>query len=117
MKTKNHSVDPGPAIILNNRRTRNFICLVDAYRRPSRQRNTAGRYRVGAKNPKQARKLLQSAVGFGSVQVYYEDNTTRSSDLVPLGECRKETFVPGSARFSQEPVRHACCPKDKAVRP
>lgn len=99
--------DPGPAIIINHRKTRNFICLVDMHRRPSRQRNTVGRYRVGAKNAKQARKLLQTAIGFGSVQVYYEDNTAASSDIVPLSECRKEVFNPKTNRFDQEPVRHA----------
>ena len=49
-----------------------YVCLVDNYRRPSRQRNTAGRYLVGAKTEKEAKKLLQRAIGFGSVQVYYK---------------------------------------------
>lgn len=98
-----------PACV-NGRRTRNYICLVDTYRRPSRQRNTAGRYRVGAKNPKAARKLLQSAIGFGSVLVYYEDNTNQLSELVPIGECRREIWNTRSKRFDQTPVRHACEP-------
>jgi hypothetical protein len=51
---------------------RQYICLVDAYRRPSRRRNTAGRYRVAAKSPKEAVKLLRAKIGFGSIQVYYD---------------------------------------------
>ena len=110
MKSKTYTQDPGPAVKIRGRRTRNFICLVDHYRRPSRQRNTAGRYRVGAKNPEHARKLLQSAIGFGSVQVCYEDNTTNLSDMLPVGECRKETWDPGSRRFVHVPARHAGSP-------
>lgn len=51
---------------------KNYILLVDSYRRPSRQRNTAGRYRVGAKTPDDATELLRSKIGFGSIRVYYE---------------------------------------------
>lgn len=110
MKSRRHKPDPGPAVVLNGRRTRNFICLVDAYRRPSRTRNTAGRYRVGAKNPDHARKLLQKAIGFGSVQVYYEDNTTKGSPLVPCGECRRECWDPAAKRFTHTAVHHASEP-------
>lgn len=112
MKSKKYMRDPGPAVILNGRRTRNFICLVDTYRRPSRTRNTAGRYRVGAKNADQARKLLQKAIGFGSVLVYYEDNTTEGSPLVPCGECRREQWDPATRKFTQTAVRHAGDPMD-----
>lgn len=51
---------------------KNYILLVDSHRRPSRQRNTAGRYRVGAKSPDEAIDLLRSVIGFGSIRVYYE---------------------------------------------
>lgn len=51
---------------------KNYILLVDAHRRPSRQRNTAGRYRVAAKTPDEAVSLLREKIGFGSIQVYYE---------------------------------------------
>ena len=50
----------------------NYILLVDSYRRPSRQRNTKGRYRVGAKTEKEAVKLLREKIKFGSIQVYYK---------------------------------------------
>ena len=58
---------------------RKYICLVDNYRRPSRQRNTCGRYVVCAKTKQKAKEYLQRAIGFGSVQVYYEidENNTR----------------------------------------
>lgn len=49
----------------------NYILLVDNYRRPSRQRNTSGRYRVAAKTPDEAIKLLREKIKFGSIQVYY----------------------------------------------
>lgn len=49
-----------------------------------------------------------SAIGFGSVQAYYEDNTTVLSDMVPMNECRKEVFVPGQKCYQQEIARHAC---------
>lgn len=62
-----------------------YVCLVDNYRRPSRQRNTKGRYLVGAKTSEEAKKLLQDAIGFGSVQVYYratDDNGAIINDKV-----------------------------------
>lgn len=101
-----HHDDPGAPLVINRRRTRNFICLVDDYRPPAMKRRTAGRYRVGAKNPKQARKLLQAAIGFGSVQVFCEDNTRELSDPVPCGQCCRETWDPNARRFVQSETRH-----------
>ncbi len=49
-----------------------YVCLVDNYRRPSRQRNTKGRYLVCAKTEREAKEILQDKIGFGSVQVYYQ---------------------------------------------
>ena len=56
----------------------NYICIVD-YGRPSYtyNRNTSGRYRVGAKTEKEAEKLLRDEIKFGSIQVYYKDNTVK----------------------------------------
>ena len=51
---------------------RNFMLHVDGYRRPSRRRNTAGAYQVGAKNPEEAVEMLRKAIGFGSIKVAYE---------------------------------------------
>lgn len=45
-----------------------FVFIVDGYRRPSRQRNAAGRYRVSEKTSKKAEKLLQKTIKFGSIQ-------------------------------------------------
>lgn len=49
-----------------------YVCLVDNYRRSSRQRNTVGRYIVCAKTEKEAKEILQKMIGFGSIQVYYQ---------------------------------------------
>lgn len=93
---------------------KNYICLVDNYRRSSRKRNTYGRYRVGAKNPKQARKILQNAIGFGSVLVYYED----AKLLVGYKEIKKEVFDKNgnsndNLGFVLKPVFHATYPINK----
>lgn len=50
----------------------NYILLVD-YHRPVRlrRRSTEGRYRVAAKDEKEAIKLLREKIGIGSIQVYY----------------------------------------------
>lgn len=70
-----------------------YVCLVDTYRRPSRWRNTRGRYRVGAKNEKEARRLLQKAIGFGSVLVYYEDKNCPPQLRCKYRQCAKEKSV------------------------
>lgn len=49
-----------------------YVCLVDNYRRPSRQRNTMGRYLVCAKTESEAKEILQEKIGFGSIQIYYQ---------------------------------------------
>lgn len=65
---------------------KNYILLVDSYRRPSRCRNTRGRYRVGAKTPDEAVKLLRAVIGFGSIRVYYEvDPRMHEYDGPPVG--------------------------------
>lgn len=83
----------------------NYILLVDNYRRPERKRNTAGRYRVGAKSEKEAVKLLRNKIGFGSIQVYYKCN---ENDIkIANGMVVKET----TAGF--QPSRHATAPIEK----
>jgi hypothetical protein len=71
---------------------KNYILLVDNYRRPSRRRNTAGRYRVGAKTPEEATELLREKIKFGSIQVYYECNPKNElpSRMVGYKEVVKE---------------------------
>jgi len=69
----------------------NYIFLVDSHR-PFKmyrynkqgvthlyQRQTAGRYRVGAKSEKEARKILHDAIKFGSVTFFYEDKENRNA--------------------------------------
>lgn len=86
------------------------IVLVDAYRRPSRRRNTAGRYRVGAKTEKEAEELVRAAIGFGSVKFYYWENPDSTHKKVKYKEVVKE--IPSST-YSYEKPRHACDPLTK----
>ena len=88
------------------------IVLVDAYRRSSRRRNTAGRYRVGAKTEKEAEELVRAAIGFGSVKFYYWESEDSTSPKVKYKEVVKE--IPSSrlvdTAYSYERPRHACDP-------
>ncbi len=88
------------------------IVLVDAYRRPSRRRNTAGRYRVGAKTEKEAEELVRAAIGFGSVKFYYWERDDSTRPKVKYKEVVKE--IPSSrlvdTAYSYEKPRHACEP-------
>lgn len=84
-----------------------YVCLVDTYRRPSRWRNTRGRYRVGAKNEKEARRLLQKAIGFGSVLVYYEDKNCLPQLRCKYRQCAKEKSENNGAKVYLVPVVHA----------
>lgn len=99
------------AAMFQGRRTRNFICVVDAYRRPSRCRSTKGVYRVGARDEKSAKKLLQSVIGFGSIRVDRQDNTTERSPLAPMGDVHRERYNVGTGKFRQEMPKHACAPR------
>lgn len=92
-------------MILMSKESKNYICIVDGYRRPGRQRNTAGRYRVGAKTAAEEKKLLQRAIGFGSILVYYEDVNPETCALAKHGECFKEESE--GVRFRLVPVTHA----------
>ncbi len=95
------------------------IVLVDAYRRPSRRRNTAGRYRVGAKTEKEAEELVRAAVGFGSVKFYYWESPDSVHQKVKYKEVVKE--IPSTrlvdTDYTYEQPRHACSPlEDKTER-
>ena len=78
------------------------IVLVDNYRRPERQRNTAGRYRVGAKTEKEAVNLVKKAIGFGSVQFYYWENDDAKTKKAKYKEVLQD--------YTYEQPRHACSP-------
>lgn len=85
-----------------------YVCLVDTHRRCSLSRNTRGRYLVGAKTPKEAKQKLQKAIGFGSVQVYYQvkpDFNTNVDQFVNYGEIFK---VEPTGELI--PARHANAP-------
>lgn len=45
-----------------------YQLLVDPYRRPSRRRNTAGRYFVATTSEQKAVVMLQKCIRFGSIQ-------------------------------------------------
>lgn len=94
---------------------KNYICLVDSHRSPERMRNTAGRYRVGAKSSKEAKKLLHRAIGFGSVQVYCEDTNPETMHIAKYKECLKESnWNSNTKRFECfTPALHANTPHKK----
>lgn len=95
-----------------------YICLVDAHRTSCTRRNTSGRYIVCAKNEKEAKKILQKAIGFGSISVYYnvaDCGFAQEKQLVMkknemykikiIGENKKDL------QFEFLPVEHALSPK------
>lgn len=51
------------------------------------------------------KKLLQRAIGFGSILVYYEDVNPETCALAKHGECFKEESE--GVRFRLVPVTHA----------
>lgn len=89
------------------KKVRTAVVLVDAYR-PSR-RNTAGRYIVGAKTEKEAVKLVQKAIGFGSVQFHYWERVP----TVKYKEVLKASSRSSSGEWCYEQARHACSPLDR----
>lgn len=108
-----------------SRPTKQYICLVDSYRRPSRKRNTAGRYQVGARDEKEARKFLKDRIGFGSIVVLCVDETPEK--ILQLGQTVK-IHIPGARmlqpgetvedfmarRIEYLQVRHATAPQREA---
>lgn len=92
---------------MRNAHHQTYLCFVDNYRRPSRQRNTKGAYFVGAKSPKQAKELLQKAIGFGSILV---KGTTTQAQMAYKQLQKRES---NGATFIQKPVHHANAPLAK----
>ena len=78
---------------------KDFILTVD-YGRPHK-RSTSGRYRVCAKNEKQAKSLLQTAIGFEKVQILKEDDKR----LLNPKDVRREVWA-GEGTYLLTPVRH-----------
>lgn len=88
--------------------TKQYVLLVD-YHSP-RKHNTAGRYRVGARSEQEAKEFLKKRIGFGSIQVYYEDNNCHPSLRLNQGEVKKEISRVVDNKLSVvlvEPM-HAC---------
>lgn len=105
-----------------SRPTKQYICLVDSYRRPSRKRNTAGRYQVGARDEKEARKFLKDRIGFGSIVVLCIDESPEKvlqrGQMVKIHIPGARMLQPGETiddfmaqRIEYLPVRHATAPQ------
>ena len=94
---------------------KNYILLVDYYKNPRLKHNTAGRYRVGAKTPKEAVKLLREKIGFGSIQVHYECPKDDKFS-VPYKTVVKEVFDDTTrTNFRHEEPVHANAPHKKRM--
>lgn len=94
--------------------THNYILLVDNHRRPSRQRNTAGRYRVCAKTPRQAEQLLREKIGFGAILVYYQCNDDDKNNLPYPSVMKEESYIENNTvkmRFVEP--HHATAPQKR----
>ena len=83
------------------------IVLVDTYRRPSRKRNTVGRYIVSAKSAKAAVQLVQTAPRFGSVQFSsWEQHDSFKS--IKYKEVKKMLYNSWKNKWILEEPHHAC---------
>lgn len=92
---------------------KNYIAFVDLHRRPFRRRSTRGRYRVGAKNPKQARAMVQAAIGFGSVVILKKEDQQM---LAKYGEVLREDYEVdenGKTCIKLSRAWHATEPREK----
>lgn len=95
-----------------------YVLTVDIYRRPSRRRNTYGRYRVGAKTAKEAVVLLRNKIGFGSIRIIGTADRVDSRDWklhnVAYKEVRKYMF---DERYqpSFKDTMHATAPHSKRL--
>lgn len=82
------------------KRWKNFIVLVDAASPPQFRHKSAGRYRVGARTEKEAKQLVQNAVKFGSVNVYYEDKNLSAN----YGDVFREIYDDITKQYTLQPV-------------
>ena len=93
----------------------NYICIVDGHRRPSRCRNTYGRYRVGAKTEKEAIALLREKIKFGSIQLYYKCDLKKEMPSQRVGY--KEVVKEELSRDANDKVIFAHVPVKSAIDP
>lgn len=87
---------------------RTYVAIVDGRRRASRKRSTSGRYLVGAKTEKEAKKILQETIGFGSIEILRQ---AAGRDAEPEMGHREIVRVHPSGTFT--PARHANSPLPK----
>ena len=92
----------------------NYIVIVDAYRaRYAVQRPTAGRYRVGAHDERQAEELVKDIIGFGHPVARCkcaEDDPMN----VPYKTVVREVFDPSQkGMYRHEAPQHATAPQKK----
>ncbi len=98
------------------RSTKNYILFVDRRKPTHMQRNTAGRYRVGARDAKEAIKLLRAAIGFGNITVGWECSRGMYNDWAPaVGYKEVVQELPshdenGHLIFRRIPPHHASTP-------
>jgi len=91
----------------------NYLVIVDAYRaRYAVQRPTAGRYRVGAHDERQAEELVKEVIGFGHpvTRCKYEDDDPMS---VPYKTVVREVLDMQTGKYRHEPAQHATAPRKK----
>lgn len=78
-----------------------YRCEVDLYRNGTvfrdktnrlYDRNTAGVYLVGAKSPKEAKKILQKAIGFGSITITKHQWLPDNAPSLKHGQIVKQQF-------------------------
>lgn len=94
----------------------NYCVIVDHYRaRYARQRASAGRYRVGAKTPDEARQLVKDVIGFGSPVVYfaYPDDDPKNVPYKKVVREISEGVIDGKMSFKQEEAKHATAPQER----
>ena len=91
----------------------NYLVIVDAYRAHyAAQRATAGRYRVGAHDERQAEELVKERIGFGHpvTRCRYPDDDPMN---VPYKTVVREVFDSETGKYRHEPAQHATAPRRK----
>ena len=88
-----------------------YVCLVDARGPIWAGHSTKGRYYVGAKSEKEAKKLLQKASGFGSIDVCYIAQPVGFDPILSEKIVRKAVWLKDRSVFATEDVVHATAPR------
>ena len=88
-----------------------YVCLVDGGGPIWADHSTQGRYYVGAKSEKEAKKLLQKAIGFGSIDVCYIAQPGGFDPILSEKIVRKAVWLKDLSVFATEDVVHATAPR------